>query len=148
MAARRMGRSGNDPHPDLDVLDVTAMVEYIMGLDAEEEARQDDPGTPKPGEPEICQCRIEGLNRRRLIPGLQLLQVEPEPGAAWRTSISTPQPSMKALFSQVYIETASFRDWKFRHAISRATSPYPKTTTTFSACAVTMAPACSSTGRK
>ncbi|MCB9051190.1 MAG: DUF1080 domain-containing protein [Lewinellaceae bacterium] len=103
------GEAAMTPHPDLDVQDVTAMVEYIMGLDAEEEARQDDPG-PQSLENLKFAGAIEGLQPEALIPGL-LLQVYPSNQNLSRLADVNfnAAAQYEGIVSQVYIENSEFQ---------------------------------------
>lgn len=102
------GEAAMTPHPDLDELDVKAMVEYIMGLDAEEEALEAKPET-KSLEGLAFVNAVEGLQEDGLIPGLLLQVYQSGRALARLADLNFKGPALyEGIVGQVYIEDGDF----------------------------------------
>lgn len=103
------GEAAMTPHPDLDVGAITAMVEYIMSLDAEEEAREGGPG-PQSLEGLEFTGAIEGLEKEDLIPGLLLRAYSSNRNLTRLADVNFSGPALyEGIVSHVYIENNEFQ---------------------------------------
>lgn len=103
------GEAAMTPHPDLDVQDVTAMVEYIMGLDAEEEALEAKPGTQSLKNLEFAEA-VEGMQKEDLIPGLLLQIYQSRRDLTRLADVNfNAAPLYEGIVSKVYIDNSEFQ---------------------------------------
>ncbi|MCB0578700.1 MAG: DUF1080 domain-containing protein [Phaeodactylibacter sp.] len=103
------GEADMTPHPDLDEMDVRAMVEYIMGLDAEEEAMEARPVAVSLAGLDFADA-AEGVRQEDLLPGLllRIYQSGRELSRLADLNFSGP-PLYEGIAGQVYIENSEFQ---------------------------------------
>ncbi|MCB0584663.1 MAG: DUF1080 domain-containing protein, partial [Phaeodactylibacter sp.] len=103
------GEAAMTPHPDLDELDVRAMVEYIMALDAEEEAMQAEPEIKSLNELHFVDA-AEGLQQEDLLPGLLLQIYQSNQNLTRLADLNFNGPALyEGIVSQVHIENSEFQ---------------------------------------
>ncbi|MCB0588895.1 MAG: c-type cytochrome, partial [Phaeodactylibacter sp.] len=104
------GAAAMTPHPDLDEGDIRAMVEYIMSLDAEEEAREEQIGTKSPASLQFTDA-VEGVEEKDLIPGLVLKIYQSGATLSRLADLNFKgTPVYEGIIGQVHIENGEFQE--------------------------------------